>query len=114
MSVRVAAADVRAVVTAAGGPPYRPVRIPGRTLDRPPTEAAVYASVVMHRARAAGIDPAAVNVHALRTTAVTNALDHPADIAQVQAWCGHRSIATTKLYDRRHGRPEDSPTVKAH
>ncbi len=76
------------------------------------TGAAVYASVVMHDASAAGVDPAAVNVHELRTTAVTNALDHPADIARVQAWCGHRSIATTKRYDRRHGRPEDSPTFK--
>ena len=72
----------------------------------------MYASVVMHHAKAAGIDPAAVNVHALRTTAVTNALDHQADIAQVQAWCGHSSIATAKLYDRRHSRPEDSPTFK--
>ena len=43
---------------------------------------------------------------------MTNALDHQADIAQVQAWCGHSSIATTKLYDRRHSRPEDSPTFK--
>ena len=95
-----------------GGPLFRPVRNPGGTLDRPLTGAGVYASVVMHHARAAGIDPAAVNVHALRTTAVTNALEHAADIAQVQAWVGHSSIATTRLYDRRHNRPEDSPTFK--
>ena len=61
---------------------------------------------------AATIPPAAVNVHALRATAVTKALDHQADIAQVQAWCGHRLIATTKLYDRRQSRAEDSPTFK--
>ena len=43
---------------------------------------------------------------------MTNALDHSADVAGVQAWCGHSSVATTKPYDRRHGRPEDSPTFK--
>ena len=43
---------------------------------------------------------------------MTNAVDHPADGAGVQAWCGHGSIATTKPSDRRHGRSEDGPTFK--
>jgi integrase len=30
----------------------------------------------------------------------------------VQHWLGHSNIATTKLYDRRHMRAEDSPTFK--
>jgi len=51
-------------------------------------------------------------VHSLRATAATNALDHEADIAKVQEWLGHSNIATTKLYDRRKTRPEDSPTFK--
>ena len=55
---------------------------------------------------------AAVTVHARRTAAATDALDHQADIAGVQAWCGQSSNATTKLYDRRHDRPEDSPTFE--
>ena len=50
--------------------------------------------------------------HALRATAATNALDHQADIAKVQAWLGHASIASTRVYDRRTTRPEDSPTFK--
>jgi integrase/recombinase XerD len=50
--------------------------------------------------------------HALRATAATNALDHEADIAKVQEWLGHATIATTRLYDRRRSRPEDSPTFK--
>ena len=50
--------------------------------------------------------------HALRATAATNALDHDADIAKVQEWLGHASIATTRIYDRRKSRPEDSPTFK--
>ncbi|RAS23891.1 tyrosine-type recombinase/integrase [Paraburkholderia bryophila] len=51
-------------------------------------------------------------VHSLRATAATNALEHEADIAKVQEWLGHANIATTRLYDRRKSRPEDSPTFK--
>jgi site-specific recombinase XerD len=50
--------------------------------------------------------------HALRATAATNALDHEADIAKVQEWLGHANIATTRIYDRRKMKPEDSPTFK--
>ena len=45
-------------------------------------------------------------------TAATNALEHAADIAYVQEWLGHANIATTRLYDRRKSRPEDSPTFR--
>jgi hypothetical protein len=31
----------------------------------------------------------------------------------VQEWLGHANIATTRLYDRRKTRPEDSPLWKA-
>ena len=48
----------------------------------------------------------------LRATAATNALDHQADIAKVQEWLGHANIATTRIYDHRRTRPEDSPTFK--
>ena len=50
--------------------------------------------------------------HALRATAATNALDHDADIAKVQEWLWHANISTTRIYDRRKPRPEDSPTFK--
>jgi site-specific recombinase XerD len=53
-----------------------------------------------------------IGAHALRATAATNALDHQADIAKVQEWLGHSNIATTRLYDHRKTRPEDSPTFK--
>ena len=53
-----------------------------------------------------------ISTHALRATAATNALDHDADIAEVQEWLGHANIATTRIYDHRRTRPEDSPTFK--
>jgi site-specific recombinase XerD len=53
-----------------------------------------------------------IGAHALRATAATNALDHQADIAKVQEWLGHTNIATTRIYDHRKTRPEDSPTFK--
>ena len=55
---------------------------------------------------------AEIGAHALRATAATNALDHEADIAKVQEWLGHANISTTRIYDHRHTRPEDSPTFK--
>jgi integrase/recombinase XerD len=53
-----------------------------------------------------------IGAHALRATAATNALDHQADIAKVQEWLGHSNISTTRIYDHRRTRPEDSPTFK--
>jgi integrase/recombinase XerD len=42
----------------------------------------------------------------------TNALAHGADIAKVQEWLGHAHISTTRMYDKRRHRPEDSLTFK--
>jgi len=53
-----------------------------------------------------------IGAHALRAIAAMNALDHDADIAKVQEWLGHANIATTRKYDDRKTRPEDSPTFK--
>jgi site-specific recombinase XerD len=94
-------------------PLFRPVQnnVTG-TLDEPMTTDGVY-KTVQYYARKIGIgDIERLGVHALRATAATNALDHEADIAKVQEWLGHANIATTRLYDRRKHRPEDSPTFK--
>jgi integrase len=72
------------------------------------TPGAVY-DLVRGYSKALGFE---IGAHALRATAATNALDHQADIAKVQEWLGHANIATTRLYDRRKTRPEDSPTFK--
>ena len=72
----------------------------------------MYRSVVVHYGKKAGLNIAGFSPHALRATAATNALDHGADIARVQEWLGHANIATTRLYDKRQSRPEESPTFK--
>ena len=91
---------------------FRPVKNSTGGLENSLTGHGVYKDVVRKYARKLGLDASAVCVHGLRATAATNALDHEADIAKVQEWLGHASIATTRLYDRRKTKPEDSPTFK--
>ena len=92
---------------------FRPVRnTKGSGLEKPLSGYAIYKNVVHKYARQLGIEARDICVHGLRATAATNALDHSADIAFVQAWLGHENISTTRLYDRRNAKPEDSPTFK--
>lgn len=77
-------------------------------LDNPITPVGVY-KVVRRYALGLGLKNGA---DALRATAATNALDHDADISKVQEWLGHAHTATTRIYDRRKMKPEDSPTFK--
>ena len=42
----------------------------------------------------------------------THVLAAGAALSCVQEWLGHANIATTRLYDRRQSRPEESPTFK--
>jgi integrase/recombinase XerD len=72
----------------------------------------VYRNVVMYYCKRLGIAVEGLGPHALRATSATNALQNGADIAEVQEWLGHSSISTTRLYDKRKMRPEDSPTFK--
>jgi integrase/recombinase XerD len=84
------------------------------TLDRHLDPGSLYRNIVVKYGRATGID-AQVNglcVHSLRATAATNALSHESDIAKVQEWLGHANVSTTRLYDRRKSKPEDSPTFR--
>jgi len=90
------------------------VRVSGKegVAKRALTGHAIYRDVVKKYAGKLGMEPKAICVHGLRATAATNALDHEADIAKVQDWLGHANISTTRLYDRRKSKPEDSPTFK--
>ncbi len=97
------------------GPVFRPVTN-NRTgeLDRPLSPGSVYHNIVRKYGLETGVS-GEVNglcVHSLRATAATNALSHEADIAKVQEWLGHANVSTTRLYDRRKVRPEDSPTFR--
>jgi integrase/recombinase XerD len=94
-------------------PVFRPV-VNNRTgtLDRPLDPDSVYHNIVRKYGRETGLvaQVKGLCVHSLRATAATNALDNKADIAKVQEWLGHANVSTTRLYDRRKTRPEDSPT----
>jgi integrase/recombinase XerD len=99
----------------ADGALFRPVKN-NRTgeLDRHLDPASLYRNIVRKYAIETGIN-VEVNglcVHSLRATAATNALSHDADIRRVQDWLGHANISTTRLYDRRMSKPEDSPTLR--
>ena len=97
------------------GPLFRPVqnRRTGE-LRKPLHPVSVYQDIVKRYGKEVGIteDVRGFCVHSLRATAATNALAHGADIAKVQEWLGHADISTTRMYDRRRWRPEESPTFK--
>jgi site-specific recombinase XerD len=84
-----------------------------KTLAKPLYKSSVWDMIRLYTTQIgiAGTAPR-LRVHALRATAATNALEHGADIAKVQAWLGHADISTTRPYDKRGSRPEDSPTFK--
>jgi integrase/recombinase XerD len=91
-------------------PLFRPVSNNARGV-RAITPDGVY-RVLAKYAGQVGIDVDGFGPHALRATAITNALDNNADLAKVQVWVGHANVSTTRMYDRRQARPEDSPTFK--
>ena len=83
-------------------------------LDRRLNPASVYRHIVEKYARQTGLSAEVhgLCVHSMRATAATNAISHASDIARVQEWLGHANVSTTRLYDRRKNRPEDSPTFR--
>lgn len=91
---------------------FRPVKNNRHTNSRASITADGVYKMLAGYAATLKMDVAGFGPHALRATAATNALDHDADIAKVQEWLGHANIATTRIYDRRKMRPEDSPTFK--
>lgn len=98
-----------------GGALFRPVKNNSTgDLTKSLNPRSVYRDVVMCYAQQVGItlDTHGFCVHSLRATAATNALDNKADIAKVQVWLGHANVSTTRLYDKRNSRPEESPSFK--
>lgn len=97
------------------GPLFRPVKNNAtKQLRKPISPRAVLRDVVQLYARETGLshEVQGLCTHSLRATGATNALEHGADIAEVQVWLGHADISTTRLYDHRRRRPEESPTFR--
>ncbi|MBX9583974.1 MAG: tyrosine-type recombinase/integrase [Gemmataceae bacterium] len=110
-----AAGPLLAYLDAAGirddpdGPLFRPVSRDRAGFDRRHLPRTTVWLVVKRHARAAGIHAdrtggRGVGVHALRKTALTNALENGAPIEKVQALAGHADIRTTRLYYRESAR----------
>jgi integrase/recombinase XerD len=94
-------------------PLFRPLRNNSTgDLEKSISPDAVYQHVVLRYAKDAGIHFDGLSPHALRATAATTALEKGSDIAKVQDWLGHANVSTTRLYDKRQSRPEESPTFK--
>jgi site-specific recombinase XerD len=96
----------------ATSPLFRSVAPNAENPKQPLNSGSVYRNVVMHYCKRLGIEAEGLGPHALRATSATNALSNGSDIAEVQEWLGHSSIATTRLYDKRRMKAEDSPTFK--
>ena len=93
-------------------PLFKPIRNNRRgTTDTALTTDGVYQLIKIY-GKQVGISVERFGPHAARATAATNALDAGADIAKVQEWLGHANVSTTRVYDHRKTRPEDSPTFK--
>ncbi len=92
---------------------FRSIRKGGKVADKTITGDGIY-KLIRHYGAITGLNLAVdgLSPHAMRATAATNALTHEADIAKVQEWLGHANISTTRMYDRRETRPEDSPTFR--
>ncbi len=95
-----------------GAPLFRPILSNvTKRLDAALQPSGVYRMMKCY-AKQVGINVDRFGPHAARATAATNALDQGADIAKVQEWLGHASVSTTRVYDHRKSRPEDSPVFK--
>lgn len=94
---------------------FRPIKnnVTG-TLNKHLHPNTIYYNVVHHYGDLVGIlsQNYGFCVHSLRATAATNALENEADIARVQEWLGHSNISTTRLYDKRGAKVEESPTFR--
>ena len=96
-------------------PLFRPIKNnTTKQLRKTISPRSVLRDVVQLYAQATGLaqEVQGLCTHSLRATGATNALDHGADIAEVQVWLGHADISTTRLYDHRRRRPEESPTFR--
>jgi site-specific recombinase XerD len=99
----VAYLELAAIAEDLDGPLFRPVARGKRGFERRFLDRRTILHTVKKYGRQVGIDVdrlgrRGVGVHSLRKTALTNALEHGAEIEQVQQLAGHADIRTTQLY----------------
>lgn len=95
------------------GPLFRSIHT--RSARRPLHPSSIYRLVLAYGKQVGLVEAIdGFSPHVLRATAATTALSNGADLARVQEWLGHANLSTTRLYDQRSSRPEDSPTHKIH
>lgn len=95
--------DVAGIRDDLSGPLFRPIDKDRKTILRKHLDRRTIWHIVKKYARQVGINTErlggrGVGVHALRKTAITNALEHGAKMEQVQQLAGHADIRTTQLY----------------
>ena len=83
-----------------------------RSGREPLTPDAIYKLVKRYALAAGMATRQRLGPHAMRSTAATNALEHGADLQQVQQWLGHSKIETTRIYGHRELRVQDSSSFK--
>jgi integrase/recombinase XerD len=72
----------------------------------------IYRRIVLKWAKKAKIHGSCFSTHSLRSTAATKALENGADLRRVQDMLGHSNIATTRRYDYRGNKAEDSAVYR--
>ena len=83
-----------------------------KTLHKPLTVESIYNLLRFYADKSGVSKQTAVHPHMARATAITNSLHRGADMKHVQKWAGHANISTTRIYDQRDQRAEDSPSFK--
>jgi integrase/recombinase XerD len=92
-------------------PVFRPTKNPryGGCTDKVLTADAIWRMVKRYAARAGATK---IDVHTLRHTSLTAALDGGASLRRVQAMAGHADPKTTARYDSRRGDLDDSAVYR--
>lgn len=94
------------------GPLFRPIKNNTTGEMRKPISGTAVYQIFKQYINDLAILGDSLSPHSMRATAITNALEHGVDITKVQEMANHSNIQTTKGYDRRDSKPEDSASYR--